>query len=128
MVDLSRIEFGPRRLRRQHDLSIFRTYWSYSRSVICIVYRHLERGNSHHNKTQADEELGLLDRIPDRDRNHAIARAEMSTSGAEVVTNGPQTDPGDSSGSCSARANVRDGQRYDALVHSNTSFRGRSHP
>ena len=51
------------------------------------------------------------------------ARAEMSTSGAEVVTNGPQTNPGDSSGSWSARANVRDSKRYDALVHSNAGFR-----
>jgi hypothetical protein len=41
------------------------------------------------------------------------ARAEMSASGAEVVTNGPQTNPGDSSGSWSARQNVRDSERYE---------------
>jgi hypothetical protein len=51
------------------------------------------------------------------------ARAEMSTRGAEVVTNGPQTNPGDRAGSWSARQNVRDSDRYEAVVHSNSSFR-----
>jgi hypothetical protein len=35
------------------------------------------------------------------------ARAEMSTSGAEVVTNGPQANQGDSSGSWSASPPMR---------------------
>ena len=52
-----------------------------------------------------------------------IARAERSTSGVVVITNGPQTDPGDGSRSWSAPQNIRDGQRYEALVHSNNSFR-----
>ncbi len=51
------------------------------------------------------------------------ARAAMSTSGAEVITNGPQANPGDRSGSRSAQQNVRDSQRYEAVVHSNGSFR-----
>lgn len=51
------------------------------------------------------------------------ARAQMGTSGAEVVTNGPQTNPGDVSSSWSARQNVRDSERYEAVVHSNGSFR-----
>jgi hypothetical protein len=51
------------------------------------------------------------------------ARAEMGTSGAEIITNGPQTNPGDRSGSWSARQNVRDSERYEAVVHSNGSFR-----
>jgi hypothetical protein len=51
------------------------------------------------------------------------ARAEMSTSGAKVVTNGPQANPGDSSGSWSARQNIRDSERYEAAVRSNSSFR-----
>jgi hypothetical protein len=51
------------------------------------------------------------------------AYAAMTTSGAEVITNGPQANPGDRAGSRSARQNVRDSQRYDALVHSNGSFR-----
>ena len=51
------------------------------------------------------------------------ARAQMGTSGAVVVTNGPQVDPGDRSGSWSARQNVRDSERYEAVVHANGSFR-----
>jgi hypothetical protein len=51
------------------------------------------------------------------------ARATMSTSGTEVTTNGPQANPSDRSGSRSAQQNVRDSQRYEALVHSNGSFR-----
>ncbi len=51
------------------------------------------------------------------------ARAQMGTGGAVVVTNGPQTNPGDRSGSWSAQQNVRDSERYEALVHANGSFR-----
>jgi hypothetical protein len=51
------------------------------------------------------------------------ARAQMGTSGAEVVTNGPQTNPADVSGSWSPRQNVRDSERYEAVVHKNASFR-----
>src|SRR5579863_6491264 len=55
------------------------------------------------------------------------ARAEMNTTGntngVEVITNGPQTNPGDARGMRSAPANVRDSNRYEALVHSNPSFR-----
>jgi len=51
------------------------------------------------------------------------ARAQMSTSGTVVVTNGPQTNPGDRSGSWSAQQNVRDSARYEAVVHANGSFR-----
>jgi len=51
------------------------------------------------------------------------ARAQMGTSGAVVVTNGPQVNPGDRSGSWSAQQNVRDSERYEAVVHANGSFR-----
>jgi hypothetical protein len=51
------------------------------------------------------------------------ARAKMGTNGAVVVTNGPQVEPGDRSGSWSARQNVRDSERYEAVVHSSGSFR-----
>ena len=51
------------------------------------------------------------------------ARAQMGTSGVVVVTNGPQIDPGDRSGSWSAPQNVRDSERYEAVVHANRSFR-----
>jgi len=51
------------------------------------------------------------------------ARAQMGTGGAVVVTNGPQTIPGDRSRSWSAQQNVHDGERYEAVVHANGSFR-----
>ena len=51
------------------------------------------------------------------------ARAEMNANGAEVITNGPQVNSQDSSGSWSTRQNVRDSQRYDAVVHSNSRYR-----
>ena len=51
------------------------------------------------------------------------AQAEMYTSGTQVITNGPQTNPGDRSGSWSARQNVHDSERYEAVVHSNRGFR-----
>ena len=51
------------------------------------------------------------------------AQAELGSRGAEMVTNGPQLNPGDRSGSWSARRNLRDSQRYEALVHSNRGFR-----
>ena len=51
------------------------------------------------------------------------ARGQMGASGAVVVTNGPQVDPGDRSGAWSAQRNVRDSQRYEAVVHANGSFR-----
>jgi hypothetical protein len=51
------------------------------------------------------------------------AHAQMGTSGAVVVTNGPQINPGDRSGSWLAQQNVRDSERYDAVVHANRSFR-----
>jgi hypothetical protein len=47
----------------------------------------------------------------------------MNANGAEVVTNGPQANPGDNSGTWSTRQNVRDSQRYEAVVHSNRGYR-----
>ena len=52
-----------------------------------------------------------------------IARAETNANGAEVVTNSPQANPHDSSGSWSTRQNVRNSQRYEAVVHSNRGYR-----
>ena len=51
------------------------------------------------------------------------ARAQMGTSEPVVVTNGPQINPGDRSGAWSAQQNVRDSERYEAVVHANGSFR-----
>ena len=50
------------------------------------------------------------------------AHAQMGT-GPVLVTNGPQINPGDRSGSWSAQQNVRDSERYEAVVHANGSFR-----
>jgi hypothetical protein len=52
--------------------------------------------------------------------------AAMPNAGAradELVTNGPQFTAGDRSGSWSAQRNVRDSQRYEALVQTNPGFR-----
>jgi hypothetical protein len=54
------------------------------------------------------------------------AHAQMGPPGApgtEVVTNGPQTSPGDVSSSWSARRNVQESQHYDRLLESNRGFR-----
>ncbi len=51
------------------------------------------------------------------------AHAEVGAWGAELVTNGPQFNPGDRSGSWSAQQNVRDSQRYEGLVNTNGTFR-----
>ena len=54
------------------------------------------------------------------------AHAQMAAPGApgtEVVTNGPQTNPGDMSPSWSARRNVIESQRYDRLLETNGAFR-----
>ena len=47
----------------------------------------------------------------------------QSVGGTQVVTNGPQTDPGDVSPSWSARQNVIDSERYDWLVQTSPAFR-----
>jgi hypothetical protein len=41
----------------------------------------------------------------------------------ELVTNGPQTSPGDGSGNGAVRRNVADSQRYEQTLHANTAFR-----
>ncbi len=50
------------------------------------------------------------------------AHAQMA-GGKELVTNGPQIDPGDVSPSWSARQNVIDSERYDRLLRTNRGFR-----
>ena len=52
----------------------------------------------------------------------AMPTAQAQT-GVELVTNGPQFNPGDRSSSWSAQGNVRDSQRYEALVQTNPGFR-----
>ena len=54
----------------------------------------------------------------------AVPAAHAQTvAGTELVTNGPQTDPGDISSSGSARQNVVDSQRYDRLLQTSRGFR-----
>jgi hypothetical protein len=54
------------------------------------------------------------------------AQAQMAgpyPGGTQLVTNGPQTDPGDTSSNWSARQNVVESQRYDKLLESSRTFR-----
>ena len=55
------------------------------------------------------------------------AHAQMANTpgapGTEVVTNGPQTNPGDMTPSWSARRNVVASQHYDRLLETNRGFR-----
>jgi hypothetical protein len=48
---------------------------------------------------------------------------EPPPGGTQVMTNGPQTNPGDVSPSWSARRNVAESERYDRLVETNRAFR-----
>lgn len=50
-------------------------------------------------------------------------RAQTNTGGVEVITNGPQVDPGDGRADRRASDNVRDSRRYEALIHANATFR-----
>ena len=51
------------------------------------------------------------------------ARAQVTANGSELVTNGPQLNPGDRSGVPLAAQNQRDSGRYESLVHSNPNYR-----
>src|ERR1700722_7978337 len=51
------------------------------------------------------------------------ARAQMEPNRAELITNGPQTNPGDRAGARSAAQNVRDSHNYEATVRSNPNYR-----
>jgi hypothetical protein len=54
---------------------------------------------------------------------HAQMAGPSGSSGTEVMTNGPQTSPGDASSSWSARRNVTESQQYDRLLETNRGFR-----
>ena len=54
---------------------------------------------------------------------HAQMADTPGAPGTEVVTNGPQTNPGDMSPSWSARRNVIESQHYDRLLETNRGFR-----
>jgi len=47
----------------------------------------------------------------------------MNANGAEVVTNGLQANPTTIRARSSTRQNLRDSQRYEAVVHSNSGYR-----
>ena len=54
----------------------------------------------------------------------AMPAAHAQTAGGtQVITNGPQTDPGDVSPSWSARQNVIESQRYERLLQTSPAFR-----
>ena len=54
---------------------------------------------------------------------HAQMAGPYGSSGTQVVTNGRQTNQGDTSRSWSARQNVMQSQRYDRLLETNRGFR-----
>ena len=54
---------------------------------------------------------------------HAQMAGSYGSSGTEVVTNGPQTNPGDASSSWSAQRNMTQSQQYDRLLETNHGFR-----
>jgi len=54
---------------------------------------------------------------------HAQMAGSYEPSRTEVVTNGPQTNPGDASSSWSAQRNVTQSQQYDRLLETNHGFR-----
>ena len=45
------------------------------------------------------------------------------TAGTQLITNGPQTNPGDVSSSWSAQRNVAESEQYDRLLKGNPAFR-----
>jgi hypothetical protein len=54
----------------------------------------------------------------------AVPSADAQGTGrAVVVTNGPQTDPGDVSPAWSARRNVIESKNYDRLLETDSAFR-----
>lgn len=58
--------------------------------------------------------------------NQAVTTPDQAVTGAgqtDLVTNGPQANPGDHGRSWSAARNVRESQRYDRLVATNHGFR-----
>jgi hypothetical protein len=54
---------------------------------------------------------------------HARMANTSGAPGTEVVTNGPQTNPGDVSPSWAARQNVIQSQHYERLLETNRGFR-----
>jgi hypothetical protein len=51
------------------------------------------------------------------------AHAQTEPNRPELITNGPQTNPGDRAGARSATQNVRGSQNYESAVHANSNFR-----
>ena len=53
----------------------------------------------------------------------AVTPAAKAQTDEALVTNGPQANPGDRSGSWSAEQNVRESQMYDRLLETSPGFR-----
>jgi hypothetical protein len=54
---------------------------------------------------------------------HVAPPPSARTAGAQVITNGPQTNPGDVSPSWSAQRNVTESKSYERLLKGNPAFR-----
>ena len=54
---------------------------------------------------------------------HVAPPPSAGTAGAQVITNGPQTNPGDVSPSWSAQRNVAESESYERLLKGNPAFR-----
>ena len=54
---------------------------------------------------------------------HVAPPPSAGTAGAQVITNGPQTNPGDVSPSWSAQRNVTESESYERLLKGNPAFR-----
>lgn len=60
---------------------------------------------------------------PQQHPGYAPSPPLSGTGGTQLVTNGPQTSPGDTSPSWSAQRNVAESANYDRLVETNHAFR-----
>src|SRR5215472_11018743 len=56
-------------------------------------------------------------------RRPSMSRRPPQAAGAQLITNGPQTNPGDVSPSWSAQRNVVESEEYERLLKGNPAFR-----
>jgi len=52
-------------------------------------------------------------------------RAQQAGGGTELITNGPQSNPGDAAGAGAAQRNRHESGQYETLLRSNPTFRAR---
>jgi hypothetical protein len=56
-------------------------------------------------------------------RSRYVPPPPAHTAGTQLITNGPQTNPGDVSPSWSPQRNVAESEQYDRLLKDNSAFR-----